>query len=94
MDTAPEYIAPDTYTGRHTTAMLKGHRATVWAASELAALAPEGVIFESFGSVHGREMFARTRYVADASGNLHCYDSDGAWKITHPATRKLRIITR
>jgi hypothetical protein len=90
----PEYIAKDSYSGKQSTTVRKGMRVTIWEARELAALAPGGVIFESFGHVNGREMFGRTRYVADAAGNLHCYDSDGARKIIHPAARKLRIITR
>lgn len=91
---APLYIVKDTYTGKHTTPLRKGFRVTVWAAEELAALAPEGVIFGSFGHVNGVEMFGRNRYRADAEGNLHLYDSDGAKKIVHPASRKLRIITK
>ncbi|KAF4408615.1 hypothetical protein [Streptomyces lycii] len=51
-------------------------------------------MFESFGHVGGVERFSRTRYVADSAGRLHCYDSDGARKIIHPAGRKLRILTK
>lgn len=91
---AADYITKDTYTGRHTTALRKGFRVTVWTARELAELAPEGVIFESFGTVGGIEKFGRSRYQADSDGNLHLYDSDGAKKIVHPASRKLRIITK
>lgn len=88
-----ERITPDTYQGRYTTSA-RNFRITVWTAGELAALAAEGVIFESFGLVHGREMFARTRYQADSEGNLHLYNSEGAKTIIHPASRKLRILTK
>jgi hypothetical protein len=94
MTAAPEYIAADTYTGKHVTTMRKGFRATTWLARELAELAPEGAVFESFGHVFGREQFGRTRYIADADGNLYLYDGDGALKGIHPADRKLRILTK
>lgn len=91
---APDYTGPDTYTGRQTVAFNgRKYRVAVYTAGELATLAPESAVFESFGRVHGVEHFGRTRYVADAEGNLHCYDSDGAKKIIHPASRKLRILT-
>lgn len=89
----PLYIGKDTYTGKHTTAVRKGMRVTTWAASELADLATEGVIFASFGHVHGQEKFARTRYLADDEGNLHCYDSCGGLGVVYRASRKLRILT-
>lgn len=92
---APQRIERDTYTGRHTVwGPGKSYRVTMWGAAELARLAPEGAIFESFGHVRGKEGFSRTRYVADTAGNLHCYDSEGTKKIIHPADRKLRILTR
>ena len=90
---APEFIGKDDYQGRHTVAAGKRFRTTTWEARELAALSREGVIFVSFGHVGGVERFGRTRYVADAAGSLHCYDSDGAKKIVHPAGRTLRILT-
>lgn len=89
---APQRIEKDTYQGRQTTAKGRKHRIAVWTAAELAKLAREGVIFESFGRVNGVEMFGRTHYVADASGALHCYDSEGAKKCIHPSDRKLRIL--
>lgn len=95
--TAPAYIAPDTYTGRYTVSNLKpGYQPDAFTAAELATLATEGVLWESFGTPHGfrREHFARTRYVADSDGNLHCYASDGHKVIVHPADRKLRIVTK
>lgn len=90
-----EYIAKDTYTGKWAiTLNNKKHRVSVFTARQIAAFAGEGegAVFESFGYVGGRESFGRTRYVADAEGNLHCYDSDGVRKIIHPADRKLRIL--
>lgn len=93
---APEYIAEDTYTGKHgATGTRKGLRVATWLAGELAGLSAEGVIFESAGHTRGgQELFGRTRYLADVDGNLHCYDSDGAKKIIHPAGRALRILVR
>lgn len=87
----PDYINSDTYTGRHTVAFSpRKYKVAFYKAGELAG---EGVFFESFGRVNGVESFCRTRYVADPAGNLHCYDSDGALKIIHPADRMLRILT-
>lgn len=95
MADAPDYIAKDTYTGRHVTTLRPGFRCTTWRAGELAqGMNPEGVIFEWFGRQNGKDQFSRTRYVSDSDGNLHCYDSDGAKKIIHPAQRKLRILTQ
>lgn len=91
---APLYIERDTHTGRATVKFNPAkYRVAVYTAAELAELAPVSAIFDSFGSIGGVEHFGRTRYVADAAGNLHCYDSDGAKKIIHPAERKLRILT-
>lgn len=91
---APEYTTPDTYTGRCTVAFnSRKYRVAVYTAGELADLAPEGAVFDSMGHVGGTEHFGRTRYIADADGNLHCYDSDGAKKIIHPASRRLRVLT-
>lgn len=91
---APLYIDADTYTGKHTVrGPGKRYRVTTWAAGEIAALAPEGVLFTSFGHVNGVECFGRNRYVAGPGGELHLYDSEGAVKILHPADRKLRILT-
>lgn len=92
---APAYIAADDFTGRHMITIKgtrKGRRIVKVTARWIAANASEGVFFDSFGSVRGGEGFARNRYVADAEGNLHCYDSEGAKKIVHPAERALRIM--
>ncbi|MGW2515035.1 hypothetical protein ACWC0A_37835 [Streptomyces scopuliridis] len=95
MGSAPNCIAQDTYVGKHSVVGIRaGLRVTAWNAGELAGLSREGVIFDSFGHLRsGRELFGRTRYVADAEGNLHCYSSDGAKTIIHPAGRRLRILT-
>ena len=92
---APDFIARDTYAGRHTVLRHPGTvRSAVFTAAELAAMAPSGILWEAFGRVQGCEGFGRTRYVADAEGNLHCYDSDGAKKIVHPAGRRIRVLTK
>ena len=92
---APAYINADDFTGTHMITVngpRKGMRIMKVTARWIAANASEGVFFDSFGSVRGGEGFARNRYVADAEGNLHCYDSEGAKKIVHPAERALRIL--
>ncbi len=92
---APAYIARDTYAGRHSIHRpVAKVKADAYTAAELAALAPTGIIWESFGATFpGRESFGRRRYVADAAGNLHIYDSDGARKQIHPAARAIRVLT-
>lgn len=91
---APEYIAPDTYTGKHTVAFsTRRYRVARYLAVELAKFGDSGVIFESMGHVDGVEHFGRSRYIIDGDGRMHCYDSDGAKKIVHPADRVLRILT-
>lgn len=88
-----DYIAKDTYTGKQTmTLNANKHKVTIYTAREIAGFLSEGAVFESFGSVYGKERFGRTRYVADSAGNLHCYDSNGRKIIVHPADRKLRIL--
>lgn len=90
-----EYIAKDIYTGKQTIRFNRTkHKVGMFTAREIAGFAAEGVVFDSFGHVGGSECFGRTRYVADAEGNLHCYDSDGVRKIIHPADRKLRILVK
>lgn len=91
---APDWIEADDYTGRHSTARLKGTRVESWKASALAERAREGVVFASFGHVRGREMFSRNRYVADRTGAIHLYAADGAKVIVHPASRPLRILVK
>jgi len=92
---APAYIARDTYTGRYSIHRPNAKvRAARYTAAELAAMAPTGVIWESYGATFpGRESFGRSRYVADADGNLHMYDSNGRKVIVHPAGRAIRVLT-
>lgn len=92
---APTYITRDTYTGRHSIHRpVAKVKADSFTAAGLAAMAPTGIIWESFGTTFpGRESFGRRRYVADAAGNLHFYDSDGARKQIHPAARVIRVLT-
>jgi hypothetical protein len=92
---APAYIARDTYVGRHSIHRPVARvKAASFTAAELAAMNPTGIIWESFGTTFpGRESFGRRRYIADAGGNLHIYDSDGARKQIHPATRTIRVLT-
>lgn len=93
--TAPDFTARDTYAGRHIRWNVPaGMRAIVVTAGALAAIAPEGAIWESAGHVSGRELFGRSRYIADAAGNLHVYDSAGRKVIVHPADRRLRVLAR
>ncbi len=93
---APAYIDRDTYTGRWSIHRPNAKvQAAIYTAAELAALAPTGIIWESFGATFpGRESFGRQRYIADEAGNLHIYASDGHKVIVHPATRKLRVLTK
>ena len=93
---APDYIARDTYVGRYSIHRpVAKVKADAYTAAELAALAPAGVIWESFGATFpGRESFGRRRYVADSAGNLHLYDSNGAKVLVHPAARRIRVLTR
>lgn len=92
---APACIARDAYTGRHSIHRPNAKvRADAYTAAELAALAPTGIIWESFGATFpGRESFGRSRYVADSEGNLHIYNSDGAKVLIHPASRAIRVLT-
>lgn len=92
---APTYIARDTYVGRHSVDRRIGAvQAASFTASELAAMAPTGIFWESFGHPFpGYESFTRRRYMADAAGNLHMYDGDGARKQIHPADRSIRVLT-
>jgi hypothetical protein len=92
--TAPEYIDRDTYEGKWTRSGIPaGMRVSEFTAAELAELAPEGVLWTSFGHLSGREQFGRSRYVA-AAGNLHVYDQAGRKIIVHPAARTLRVLAR
>lgn len=93
---APKHIARDTYAGRHSIHRPNARvKAGLFEAREIAAMGGEGIIWESYGATFpGRESFGRSRYVADEHGNLHIYDSEGALVIIHPASRKIRLLTR
>lgn len=89
----PAYIARDSYSGRHAVLRRKA-KAASFKAAEIAAFAPTGVIWESFGHPFpGREGFGRSRYVAAPNGDLHIYASDGHLVIVHPAERVIRVLT-
>lgn len=95
--TAPAYITPDTtYTGRHTITSNR-RRSDVFTARELAAMTTPGVpltLWEYHGTVHGVNLFGRTRFLAQEDGSLVGYSADGSRVIIHPADRKVRVITR
>jgi hypothetical protein len=90
--TAPAmHIERDTYTGKH---IVTGtHRTGVFQARELAVPGQIITVWESFGHVHGQAVYGRTRFVGQEDGSLAGYDSEGALKIIHPATRQIRVIT-
>lgn len=93
---APDYTTRDTYEGVWTVTRPATHpQVAAYTAAEIAALSPTGIIWESFGHLrNGREGFGRTRYIADADGNLHTYDQTGRKLLVHPAARSLRVLTR
>lgn len=87
------YIARDIHAGCHSVLRSKP-KAASFTAAEIAAMAPTGILWESFGHPFpGREGFGRSRYVAAANGDLHIYGSDGAKVIIHPASRRIRVLT-
>lgn len=91
---APKFIERDTHEGRHwRRGIPKGFRTDVYTAGELAASKSEGVIWE-VQTIDGRPTLFRSRYRADAGGNLHLYAADGHRTIVHPAARRLRILTK
>jgi len=73
-----------------------GMRILRFTASELATmLGAEGTFWEFHGHTHnGRPLFGRTRYVADAEGNLAVYCSEGRLVLVHPARRKIGVLAR
>lgn len=91
---APNYIAREVgYTGRQTV-IRKSPKAASFTAAEIAAMAPTGIIWESFGHPFpGKEGFGRSRYVAAPNGDLHIYATDGHLVIIHPAARRIRVLT-
>lgn len=96
--TAPAYTVRDPYQGKWmiTPVLGDGRRASVFTAAELAEMAPNGIIWESFGTVvaAGREGFCRSRYIADADGHLHFYDSDGGKVSICPPDRGVRLLAK
>ena len=93
--TRPAYIARDTHTGRWSVTCRPGARRTgVFTAAELAANAAESVVWTFQGHVNGgRELYSRERYVALEDGSLAVYARNGSHVITHPADRRLRVLT-
>jgi len=90
----PKFIERDAHEGRHwRRGVPKGFRTDVYTAGELAAIKPEGVIWE-VQAIDGRPALFRSRYRADGDGNLHLYAADGHRTIVHPAARRLRILTK
>ena len=97
--TAPAYIERDTYTGRWS--VTKATTNTEYGvgrafAHDLAARHGRApfIIWEFSGHTpSGQRLFHRSRYLADADGNLHGYDSNGRKVIVHPADREVRFLT-
>lgn len=73
-----------------------GMRVSRFTASELATLlGAEGTFWEFHGHTRSvRPLFGRTRYVADAEGNLAVYCSEGRLVLVHPAGRKIGVLAR
>ena len=100
MTTAPApYIAAEPKVeGRryHRTGIPAGMRLTYFTAAALAkVLGPEGTFWEYHGHTRsGHPLFGRTRYVADAQGNLAVYCSEGRLVLVHPAGRKIGVLAR
>ena len=99
--TAPAYISRDTYAGRWTTTKALSNPAYGIGRAFAADLAAdkgagvEFVVWEFSGHTRsGERLFCRSRFVADAEGNLHGYDSNGRKVIVHPADREVRYLTR
>ena len=71
-------------------------RLSYFTARELATmLGTEGTFWEFHGHTRsGRPLFGRTRYVADAEGNLAVYCPEGRLVIVHPADRRIGVLAR
>lgn len=90
-----QYIAADTYTGRHTLRS-NSKRSGVFTARELASMAPasgELVVWEFSGHVRGVALYVRTRFVGQEDGSLAGYCSEGRLVVIHPADRKVCVLT-
>ncbi|QBP30272.1 hypothetical protein KDW77_gp58 [Mycobacterium phage Pinnie] len=96
--TAPDYIGVTTYHGRAVKYFNDPARLGWAPAGTLAEQFGAGVEFslwEYFGQNDARQlMFSRTRFVADAAGNLHGYDSTGRKVIIHPADRRVKFLAQ
>lgn len=95
---APYIAAEPKVEGRRyqRTGIPAGMSLTYFTAAALAqVLGPEGTFWEFHGHTRsGRPLFGRTRYVADAEGNLAVYSPEGRLVIVHPAGRKIGVLTR
>lgn len=98
---APAYIARDTYEGTwQTTKPANDTRYGIGRAFAYDLAATHGteapfIIWEFSGHTrNGWRLFTRSRYLADAKGNLHGYDSNGRKVIIHPADREVRYLTK
>lgn len=95
---APYIAAEPKVEGRRyqRTGIPAGMRISRFTASELATmLGAEGTFWEFHGHTRsGRPLFGRTRYVADAEGNLAVYCSEGRLVLIHPAGRKIGVLAR
>lgn len=95
--TAPQYLARDTYTGRHTFRSNRV-RSDAYTARELAAFGNVGeilVLWESAGKMRdGVTLYVRSRLIPQADGSLVGYNADGGRSIVHPADRTLRVRTK
>lgn len=95
---APYIAAEPKVEGRRyqRTGIPAGMRLTYFTAAALAkVLGPSGTFWEFHGHTRsGRPLFGRTRYVADAEGNLAVYCSEGRLVIVHPAGRKIGVLAR
>ena len=95
---APYIAAEPKVEGRRyqRTGIPAGMRLSYFTAAELAGLlGTEGTFWEYHGHAHnGRPLFGRTRYVADAEGNLAVYSSEGGLVLVHPADRRIGVLAR
>ena len=95
---APYIAAEPKVEGRRyqRTGIPAGMRVSRFAACEIATmLGSEGSFWEFHGHTRsGHPLFGRTRYVADAQGNLAVYCSEGRLVLVHPAGRKIGVLAR
>lgn len=93
---APDYIDPDTYSGRravtHRTEDRLGRRSAGWLAAHIGEGNTATVWEYSGRTKSNRLLFVRTRFVS-ANGELHGFDSDGRKTVIHPANRMIGFIS-